>query len=431
MRIDETDFILTEPEMSGLASYFTPTVNRFSVIPDLEIETSVKTTITAAFKKLPETDQSRLESIIRALSSPLRLVNMNYTIADESISRQVLAWPLSPEEELVFLAGNGAEWRVGTRSSFQIQSMIQGVLAAGDTLRREPLNLSLSTVAVITLLATLDQLRYARLHSELLHEEPIESVAVFELLARIEESETEDFRWSLPFVEKGLPLEFTSMFNEQNVIEGLQELIQEGLVQPLDDTVPATLYALTAEGRVVADAVLHDVSKLLLTFSDAMEEGETGHDVMFFVRGSLSLFLFMMSGENGVITGMDGEQLNTFLVEVFIPPPEEAIAALSLTQIVDTQPIVEETPDKASVSEPKKSLKSQQEQPLKSGRVCQYCQSPISDKAKFCGTCGKPIEIEVVKVPEPAQNSERVCPHCHRPIDKLAKFCGGCGKPVN
>lgn len=427
MRIEETDFILTESEMSGLAAYFKLAVNRFSVIPELEIETSVQTTVTSAFKKLPESDQSRLENIITALSSPLRLVNMNYTIADESISRQVLAWPPSPKEELVFLASNGVEWRVGTRSSFQIQSMIQGVLAAGDTLRREPLNQSVSTVAVITLLAMLDQLRYARLHSQLLHEEPIESVAVFELLARVEESETEDFRWSLPFVEKGLPLEFTSMFSEQNVIDGLQELIQTGLVQALDDTVPATLYALTTEGKVIADTVLHDVSKLLLTFSDAMEEGETGHDVMFFVRGSLGLFLFMMSGEVGVITGMEGEQLKSFLEEIFIPPPKEAVAALSLTQTADTQSTSEETTDTTSVIGP---LKTQQEYTPRPGKICQYCQNPISDKARFCDTCGKPVAIDLVETSEPPSTPERVCPHCHQLIGEKAKFCGGCGKPV-
>ncbi len=398
-----------------------------NIIPDLEIETSEQTTITVAFKKLPKSDQSCLESIISALSAPLRLVNMNYTVADESISRQILAWPLAPTEELVFLAGNGVEWRVGTRSYFQIQSIIQGVLAAGDNLRREPLNQSFSTVAVVTFLAMLDQLRYARLHSQLLHEDPIDSVAIFELLARIEEAETDDFRWSLPFVEKGLPLEFTSMFSEQNVIDGLQELIQTGLVQALDDTVPATLYALTTQGKVVADTVLHDVSKLLLTFSDAMEEGETGHDVMFFVRGSFGLFLFMMSGESGVITGMDGEQLKSFLEEIFIPPPEEAAAALNLTQTADAQPTSEETTDTTSVIEP---LKTQQEYAPRSGKVCQYCQNPISDKAKFCDTCGKPVAIDLVEASEPPSTPERVCPHCHRLIGEKARFCGGCGKPV-
>ena len=122
MRIDETDYILTELEMSGLAAFFKPAVNRFSVIPDLEIEANQQKKITAAFKQFSKSEQSTLESIITALTSPLRLVNMNYTVADESISRQILVWPQSATQELVFLAHNSQEWRIGSRSTFQIQS---------------------------------------------------------------------------------------------------------------------------------------------------------------------------------------------------------------------------------------------------------------------------------------------------------------------
>ncbi len=431
MRIDETDFILTESELSGLASHLHPPANRFSLIPDLDLATNEVSAITTTFNKLPESDRSRLENVIHTLSAPLRLANMNYTIADELVSRQVLLWPTPPAEELIFLAGNGAEWRAGTRSVFQIQTMIQNVLAAGDSLRHEPLNLSLSTLAVITLLAVLDQLRYARLHSQFLHEEPIDSFAVFELLARIEEAETEDFRWPLLFVEKVLPLEFISMFSEQDVIAGLQELIQAELVQALDDTVPATLYALTAEGKVVADTVLHDVSKLLLSFSDIMKDGEIGHDVMFFIRGSFSLFLFMMSGETGAITGMDGEQMQTFLKEVFIPPPEEAIAALHITESVETpKPSAGKTVSTTLVVESTKTPQPVQKISSSQGRVCPHCQQPISDNAKFCRSCGQPVVIESMETPQQPSNIGRVCPHCQHPVGKNASFCRNCGKSL-
>ena len=431
MRIDETDFILTESELSGLAAYLQAPANRFSLIPDLVLEADERSDITAAFNKLPESDRSRLESVIHTLSAPLRLANLNYTIADELVSRQVLFWPIPPAEDLVFLASNETEWRAGVRSVFQIQTMIQNVLAAGNSLRHEPLNLALSTPAIVTLLAVLDQLRYARLHSQLVHEEPVDSFAIFELLARIEEAETEDFRWPLLFVEKVLPLEFTSMFSEQDVLSGLQELMQAELVQALDDTVPATLYALTAEGKVVADTVLHDVSKLLLSFSDIMEDGEIGHDVMFFIRGSFSLFLFMMSGETGAITGMDGEQMQTFLKEIFIPPPEKAIAALHITEPTETsKPSARETVSTTHVAESEKTGQPVQKQVASSGQVCPHCHQPISDNAKFCRSCGRPVVIESVETPQQPSNIGHVCPHCQHPVGENAKFCRNCGKSL-
>jgi len=431
MRVDGTDFILTESELSGLASHLHPPANRFSLIPDSDLATDEVSAITTTFNKLSESDRSRLENVIYTLSAPLRLANLNYTIADELVSRQVLLWPAPPAEELIFLAGNGAELRAGVRSVFQIQTMIRSVLAAGDSLRHEPLNLSLSTLAVITLLAVLDQLRYARLHSQVFHEEPIDSFAVFELLARIEEAETEDFRWPLLFVEKVLPLEFISMFSEQDVIAGLQELIQAELVQALDDTSPATLYVLSSEGKVIADAVLHDVSKLLLSFSDILEDGEIGHDVMFFIRGSFSLFLFMMSGETGAITGMDGEQMQTFLKEVFVPPPEEAIAALSITEPVETpKPSDGKAVSATPVVESAKNQQPAQKISSGQGRVCPYCQHPISDGAKFCRNCGRPVVIEAMAAPQQPANIGRICPHCQQPVGKNAQFCRHCGKSL-
>jgi len=428
MRVEENDFILSESEISGLAAHFETSVNRFSVVPDLESSASVDAAIALGLKELSVADESRLKYVINTLSSPARLVNLNYTIADESISRQVLAWPQPDNEGLVFLSGGGVEWRVGVRSNFQIQSLIQSVLAAGDNLRREPLKVPLSTVAVITLLATLDQLHYARLQSQLLHEAPVESVAIFELLARIEEATTDDFRWSLPFVEKGLPLEFISLFSEQNVIDGLQELIEKELLEAVDDGVPATLYVLTSQGEVIADAVLHDVSKLLLTFSDAMDGGETGHDVMLFVRGGFGLFLFMMSASDGLVTGLDGAQLESFLEEIFIAPAPEAAASLALSQAVVARPTRKEAKDGSTAIEP---VKVQQEQSSKTGKRCEYCQHPLHDAAKFCDSCGKPVAVDTIEPTEPPAAVERFCPHCHQIIGQKAKFCGGCGKPVD
>ena len=104
------------------------------------------------------------------------------------------------------------------------------------------------------------------------------------------------------------------------------------------------------------------------------------------------------------------------------------MAALKLTQAADTQPAIEETTYTTSEI---KTLKPQQDHASKPGTVCQHCQTPISDKAKFCGSCGKPVAIELVKTPEPPPALECVCLHCNQPLGEKARFCGSCGKPVD
>ena len=57
---------------------------------------------------------------------------------------------------------------------------------------------------------------------------------------------------------------------------------------------------------------------------------------------------------------------------------------------------------------------------------CKYCGNRLDDQAKFCPTCGKPVE----SAPSPAQNRPLRCPGCGSQISALDAVCPACGYEV-
>ncbi len=51
-------------------------------------------------------------------------------------------------------------------------------------------------------------------------------------------------------------------------------------------------------------------------------------------------------------------------------------------------------------------------------RKCPYCNNEMSEEAKFCPYCGKPV---------PEGNPERYCPNCGTKIEGNPSFCPNCG----
>ena len=69
--------------------------------------------------------------------------------------------------------------------------------------------------------------------------------------------------------------------------------------------------------------------------------------------------------------------------------------------------------------------------------LCPHCGANVSASAKFCRTCGKPIEAAdslaattLGSAPTPPAASLRTCPHCGSNISATAKFCRACGKTI-
>lgn len=60
--------------------------------------------------------------------------------------------------------------------------------------------------------------------------------------------------------------------------------------------------------------------------------------------------------------------------------------------------------------------------------ICSKCGKEVRPGARFCGSCGSPIEE--LQSPSPSLEEQTICPHCSKPIRKDAKFCPSCGLSI-
>lgn len=60
--------------------------------------------------------------------------------------------------------------------------------------------------------------------------------------------------------------------------------------------------------------------------------------------------------------------------------------------------------------------------------ICSKCGNEVRPGARFCGSCGSPIEE--LQPAEPVIEEQTTCPHCGKPIRKDAKFCPSCGLSI-
>lgn len=74
-------------------------------------------------------------------------------------------------------------------------------------------------------------------------------------------------------------------------------------------------------------------------------------------------------------------------------------------------------------------LKAQQELGMpKTVSVC-ACGAPIYEDTKFCGKCGKKVEVLPRKIVE-EETTPAICPHCNAQLTPDARFCANCGGKI-
>lgn len=59
---------------------------------------------------------------------------------------------------------------------------------------------------------------------------------------------------------------------------------------------------------------------------------------------------------------------------------------------------------------------------------CPYCQTEISDDAKFCPHCGSNVEVKLQEIQE--KKLAKHCSNCGTELHAEAKFCAKCGQKV-
>lgn len=357
MRINDPDLLMSEVELACIAAKFGVSKNELNLLPNAPDDPTVAQAAFEEYRHLPGAHQKQLAELLPVFAAPRQVGILHYSVSDERMSRQFLAWDSPSNEAIAFLARTPSAWRVGKRSSFEIQTLLAQVLAVDEKVTPDPLSVALTTLGVLTWLSILDQLNYVRLYSRLTHTAPVNSFAVSEVHTRLKEARVEDFRWFLPFIDKILPVDIPLALEESDLINGFQELSQVGLIEPLSDEQQPLLYTLTDEGELVADIALHEVSKAGLRLSTFLPDGQIGHEVMLFIRSPFYLLLLDMAGEAAAMATLTRDGFSALL--------EQTLAPL------------------AAVPSPTASVISS----------CPNCGSPVSPTARFCGQCGKSLRI--------------------------------------
>ena len=322
MIIQDNDFLLSDAEFFELGQHIRPERSRLALLPGEE--PVAPSSVLQDYEQMPDDKRRNLDAIVHGLAYPVRFMRLHYSIADESISRQLIVWPKSGSA-VVTLARNGSVWRASLNTAFGVRTLIKEVLGAGSNLRRDPFCLAVSSTAALVLLGILEQMHFARLYATLMNQAPDEVFKAEDVLERMRQSTKEDFRWPLAMFEKVLPVRPFENVQIEEVHEGLGELVKCGLVEAIDDK--GLLYELTVEGDLVADGVVHEVSKVALCVTQCRPDGVIGHDAALLVRSSFYLFLFELAGEAGVLATLSEEGADGFLAKTMEVPDAEVVAS--------------------------------------------------------------------------------------------------------
>jgi hypothetical protein len=406
LTVENQDFLLTLSNLSALADGLGAKANSLSLIPSDATSDGQRAQALVEFRQLDSVTQERLTIALGTLCAPAKTANLHHTIADESISRAVLAWSTSLPDVIVAVAGTTDPRRISFWSEQSMTSSVRTILAADARLRDDEMARRVTTPAALVFLAALDQVRAVRFYSMLTHAAPLAMFSQAEILDRLKDAASEDFRWPLAFAEKLLPRGVVGSFSAIEVNAALNELVSTGLIE----AVAPGRYEMSDLGKIICDGVVHDVSKVALGVTQPRPDGELGHDVVLLIRSSFHLFMIALAGQEAVIAAVTSEELAAVLhlsLRLIDPPLAETTVAASAAKPssseikphdVDTKPpfslkVAPPTPKPASP--PPLPLDSASGAklvpPLPLPKVCSNCNKILGLNAKFCSGCGKPV----------------------------------------
>jgi hypothetical protein len=354
--IDGEDYLLEEGDLRALADLIGARSNALSFLPAGDPAAERKARLAAEFGQLEEAHRQRLAIAIGVLRAPAKIAYLNHTVADETISRGMLAWSPSVPDYIVAMARTGSVRRVSFWTAASLQGSITRILAADAKLPDDGMGSKLPSTAVLTFVAILDQLRAVRLYSMLNHSAPSTMFSPAEIQERLAGAAAEDFRWPLNFTDKVLP-GMAAALTPDDVSKAFQDLIAADLIEPVVEAERSKRYDLTDQGRVICDGVLHDVSKVALSLCDHHPDGQVGHDLALLIRGAFHLFLFAMSGRDGAVCAVNHADLDDLLTRALGSPSAAPVVA----------------------------------EPQPKQRFCGECGQPATPGIRFCGNCGAPL----------------------------------------
>ncbi|MDO8567899.1 MAG: zinc-ribbon domain-containing protein [Dehalococcoidales bacterium] len=389
--------MLTMGELSVLARQPGSAENVLSLVP--KIEADGKESILAAFGRLDKDKRDDYSKAIAMLAAPSQVARLHYSVADETVTRIYLAWRPENKDSVAALALTDGKLAVSLQPADRIERMLSGALALTVGLQSANLTKSLSANATIVLIAVMDYFRYGRYRSLLTHTDPPGSFSQSEVMERIEDASSEDFRWPLLMLDKVFPVPIAGRFQAEDVTAALEELCRLDLLTKNEaegGKPELTLYSLTPAANTVCDSLLHDVSKAALGISSAGADGIVGHEAMLLVRSSNYLWLLGIGGTEGVVASIDGKQFSEMLKQALTPPEKMPPVITNASRATQAAPGVA---------------------PGIGTSACPKCGARNPVGTKFCAGCGATM----------AAPGPKFCPKCGDPVKAGEKFCDKCG----
>lgn len=320
MRLDQSDLIGSEDELAVLCAAQGIKRGPLATLP---------APASGAAVVLPEGDGPGLAlgddllCALGVLADPARCLEVQTSLADEFVTRTLLAWRHDSRPRLAVMEGAARDVRVGLRSIAHVRATI-GKAATGSeaqaTLRR-----ALSAKAALALIAVADHLRLQRLVSMIDHVSPAKRFRSADVAARFERCGQDDFRWPLNFLAKLWPRPLQNHDAARDVDGALAELDGAGLVVRIGQGSGA-LYEPAGQGDILAAALSRDDLKVGLTVRHAPGADGVAPDVALLIRSRLYLALVHVVGSDAAVRLVTPAELDEWLARVIVLSPEAATA---------------------------------------------------------------------------------------------------------
>ena len=221
-------------------------------------------------------------------------------MADESVSRLILAWSRT-DERIAVVARQGSDAVLSLRTPDEVAMLFAGAVGLDGPLEPLDVRVDISARQAVVWVALADTLRRARLHSILAHGAPSDSCTISDVVATLAAADAEDFRWALNMLDKVTSERPSSLADAATVTGALDGLVAASVldVTPADADGPA-LYGLADAGTAAFDAWAHEIGRLAVTVRGGAG-GEIAAETVVLVRDARRLWLVDIAGERGAI----------------------------------------------------------------------------------------------------------------------------------
>jgi hypothetical protein len=232
-----------------------------------------------------------LNVAVAALADPPRAALAQFSVADEAVTRLIMAWGATMDQVAVVAR---QEWdaAVSVRSPDDVFALLSGVVGLDGTHEPFDARVELSPAQAIAWVALADTLRRARLQSMLIHGAPSDTCTLADVIETAAAAAAEDFRWALNMLDKVMPGLPSALADAASLADALEGLVAAGVLNstPADEGNVA-LYGLADVGTAAFDAWSHEVSRLAVTVYGLVESGGTTAETVLLVRDARRLWL--------------------------------------------------------------------------------------------------------------------------------------------